>query len=184
MLVSLNSNAELFEFMKVNTSKNNEVSESSQYPPCIYMKRKIVSFTAHNAKDKLEVSIKGESCRESILELKLISENGSTLHTYVTTFKKWYWSEKELPEKVKEYANKLFEKSITVTSTLPIKFKCEIEIPNCVAYERNVVNMDEYLKLTELEIPMISHATYYEGWASWIYDKKINKMKKVYEGGL
>lgn len=159
-------------------------SHADDIGTCAFHKHKEVAFTHIKAKDKFDVSIKGATCRNSKLVLKLISENGQLLHSHEVRFDKWHWPENELKGKVLAYADELFNEAISDTNKLTTEFRCELERPNCEPFERNLIPMREYLLLKQSAMPMISHETYYEGWASWVFDDKTKTMIKVYEGGM
>jgi len=168
----------VFLLMSISLLANSEEMKS-----CDFKQDRELSFVGANSKDRLTVIVRGDTCQSSKLELILRNESGNILHTHNESFSRWYWPG-ELREKILAHAHKLLNDSIGDTSNLKTTFACEIEEPNCEPYERNVIPMKEYLALKQQPIPMISHSTYYEGWASWVYDTKLKKIVKVYEAGL
>lgn len=143
---------------------------------------KTISFTHPAAEDTLELSLTGESCSDVSYTFRVISEKGEQIYLGTASAMKFHGP--ATVEEYKGFVKSLLRKAMANTSLLPAEFRCEIEKPNCKPFERNTVPMDEYLKIKSAEIPMLNHATYYEGWVAIVYNKKLGKGIKVYEGGL
>lgn len=143
-----------------------------------------VSLTAPDALDRLKVAVSGNSCESSSLTVEVISESGKRIHFHEQKFTHWDTGQDNFGAVVVSAARRVFEKSIRSTEQLPSEFTCEIEEPGCVPYDRNTVSLALYTELRSRKLPMLSHSTYYEGWASWVYFADRDELVKVYEGGL
>ena len=149
---------------------------------CSFDKSRTVAFTSDENVDVMRVRVEGETCKESSLELSITDSDGRLIHLHQEDFGRWQWN--DLEKAVTDYAEKLFQESIVSSSTLAIDFRCEIEEPGCVPYERNVVPMEQYLEIRKSGIPLIKHSTGYESWGAWVYDKEKSEVVQVYEGNL
>lgn len=160
---------------------------SDEYPACDIKVSKEVSFTSTDAKDLLVISVKGNPCYDGELSIKITDNSGKNVYQYKSRYKEHnatHWAERDFDKIVNKHINWMVKDAITDTSSLPEEFPCEIPEPNCEPYEQNTVPKDIYLSYRSQSLPMLNHSTYYEGWASFIYDKEKGKTIKILEGGL
>jgi hypothetical protein len=163
------------------------LSFAGEYPACNIAKSKEVSFQSNNSKDILEVSVIGTPCYEAKFKIRVISSSKETIYEYNSTFKQHnsiHWEDPNLDKDAEKHVNYVLEHAITTSSKLPDVFACEIPDPQCEPYEKNVVPLEEYRSIKESNVPMLNHSTYYEGWASFVFNPKTKKTIKVLEGGV
>jgi len=157
---------------------------AEEYPSCDFEQSKRVAFSSEKTSDLLTVKAQGEPCYAGELTISITMESGEVIHEYKTKFIHWDSRQPDFDIILGNYVNHIIDNAITRTSSLPDKFKCEIEEPDCVPYERNVIPLNEYYELKRKNLPMLQHETYYEGWGAWIYDSELKKVVLVYEGGV
>ena len=157
------------------------------YPSCDITKEKEVSFRSFQSKDTLSVSVVGNPCYEAILTLEVVTESKERIYKYESEFQLHTpvsWEDPELDQVAEELAERIIQSAIGNTAELPISFKCELPSESCVSYEKNTIPLGQYKKIREDALPLLSHPTYYEGWASYIFDSEAMVVIKVYEGGV
>lgn len=161
------------------------LSFAGEYPACNISKSKSISFQNHSAKDTLEVSVVGAPCYEAKFKIRVLSSNKETIYEYNSTYKQHnsiHWEDSNLDRDAEEYVNYVLKNAITTSSKLPNVFACEIPDPQCEPYEKNVVPIDVYRSIKASNVPMLVHSTYYEGWASFVFNPITKKTVKVLEG--
>lgn len=162
-------------------------AQAEDYPSCDISETKIVSFTSISAKDKLTISVKGSPCYDGQLSIELQNEQGVGIYKYQSRFKQHnsvHWAEKDFDVVALNQVKHMIEHAITTSSELPERLPCEVPVLNCEPYEKNSVPMETFKAIRASNLPMLNHSTYYEGWASFIYDNEHGKTIKVLEGGL
>ncbi len=158
---------------------------AGEYPACNILESKKVSFRSPDSKDILEISVIGNPCYEAKLNLKLKSEQGVPLYEYNSQFKQHnsiHWDEPDMDEVAMKHVQYILDNAITSSSELPDIFLCEVQEPSCEPYEKNTVPLEKYKAIKASNVPMLNHSTYYEGWASFVYDPSTKKRDIIKTG--
>lgn len=153
-------------------------------PSCPMQKAREVSFRNATSKDVMEVSIGTGSCERATLTIVIRSDLGHILYSYVAPFKKHIadWYVPNLDKEAAAFVDQLLERGLGSTADLPPWQEPE-------AYEQKHagyidVPREVYVELRARPRPMLSHATYHEGWKSVVYDEKLGEAVVVVTGGL
>lgn len=160
---------------------------AGSYPSCNINEKKAVSFRSTVSKDILLVSVIGSPCHEAKLKISVKSGDGKLLYSYESKYKKHnaaHWAEPDFDQIALKHVKNILEHAITKSSSLPSRMPCELDEPGCEPYERRTVPKKKFNSIKASNIPMLTHSTYYEGWASFVFDSKTEKTIKILEGGV
>jgi hypothetical protein len=151
---------------------------------CPMQKARGVSFRDAAAKDVLEVSIGTGPCERATLTIVIRSDLGHIVYSYVAPFKQHVadWYVPDLDKEAHAFVDRLLERGIQSSADLPPWLEPEAyEMKNSAVID---VSREVYEELRAKPRPMLSHPTYYEGWKSVVYDRRIGESVVVVSGGV
>lgn len=150
---------------------------------CAVQKARHVSFRSATAKDVMEVSIGAGPCDRATLTIVVRSDAGRVLYSYANPFEQHVVRTKDEPlaKEAERFVDDLLARGVESSGVLPPWLPPDdYEQKHAGAIH---VTREAYESLRANPRPMLSHATYFEGWISVVYDETQRKTVTVVSGG-